>query len=110
MAHMFISESSRRPLQISEEEMQKKWDTGLGERKPIKGCSSCGELDKKYINGKCRKCASGVIEVPDYPITVTDAYAMVMQKCTTPLPEETLSEKIKTKLAMEFPPITKAEM
>jgi hypothetical protein len=44
MAQLFISESSRRNQQISEEEMEKNWQNGFGRvLNPI--CNRCGEKD-----------------------------------------------------------------
>lgn len=40
MAHVFISESSRRPQQITEDEMEKKWSEAFGEKKKMI-CSRC---------------------------------------------------------------------
>jgi len=57
MAQVFISDSSRRPQQISEDEMQRNWDRDLPRPKQVV-CNQCKQADykNKYINGLCTKC------------------------------------------------------
>jgi len=57
MAQVFINDSSRRTLQISEEEMQKRWDRDVGPRAPMI-CGKCKQppYNGRLYNGLCRKC------------------------------------------------------
>ena len=57
MAQCFISDSSRRPMNISEAEMEAKWQAGLPKPEKVV-CNECKQpsYNGRYINGKCRKC------------------------------------------------------
>ena len=57
MAQMFLSESSRRNQQVSNDEMEQRWETAFGTRK-WQVCSRCGEKAHATTNGLCHTCRS----------------------------------------------------
>lgn len=55
MAQIFLSDSSRRNQQISDADMEERWNQAFGDKKR-QTCSDCGEPAAETKNGLCRKC------------------------------------------------------
>jgi hypothetical protein len=55
MAQVFLSDSSRRDMQIPEEEFDQRWNEAFGERKKMT-CPKCEEPAFRLRKGLCDNC------------------------------------------------------